>query len=197
MTHVPARGLSVALVVGIVLWQATSCCCCLGGAVTPSMTPQPSSKDMARAFSDRINETTAQQDAFTVEITDRELTSYVIALLQSGAGEFPARDMQIQFSDGYAEIWATFIEIAPSEVPAYLRVEIDAVDGDLVFSITHANAGTFPIPGALRETISQILSESLAELDLGLEIERVEVRPGKTVITGRVVGDVPALPSTW
>ena len=56
----------------------------------------------------------------------------MIGLLQSGEGEFPARDMQILFREGYVEIWATFIEIAPTELPAYVRATVEARDGQLV-----------------------------------------------------------------
>ena len=131
---------------------------------------------------------------FTIEVSDQELTSYIIGLLQSGAGEFPAKDMQIKFGDGYADIWATFIEVAPSDVPAYIRATIEAQDGQLVFDIVEANAGQFPLPGAMREAISQSLSETLAELQLGLQIDDVQVLPGKMVLSGEVTGAIPDLP---
>jgi hypothetical protein len=72
-----------------------------------------------------------------------------------------------------------------------------AVDGHLVFEISQANAGTFPVPGAMRELMAQVLSETLAELELGLEVEHVEISPGRMVLTGRVIGDVPDLPERW
>jgi hypothetical protein len=153
MAGVPSRRLRIGLVAAVVLWQAASCCCCLGGAQTPAMTPYPVSEDLAREMRERVNAALSQDGPFTIEITDRELTSYIVSLLQSGAGEFPARDMQIQFGDGYADIWTTFIEIAPTDIPAYVRVTVEAVDGDLVFHIIQANAGVFPIPGAMRESI--------------------------------------------
>jgi hypothetical protein len=197
MTGALSRGLSVGVVAAIVLWQAVSCCCCLGGAVAPSMTPYPISKDLAQQMRERVDETKSRGGAFTIEISDQELTSYLVGLLQSGAGEFPARDMQIQFGDGYLDIWATFIDLAPTEVPAYLRATVEAVDGQLVLEITQANAGTFPVPGAVRESISRILSETLAELEFGLEIEHAEISPGRMVLTGRVTGNVPDLPERW
>ncbi len=191
------RGLRMGLVTAIVLWQAASCCCCLGGAIAPAMTPYPVSKDLAQQMRERVNETKSRQGAFTIEISDRELTSYVVSLLQSGAGEFPARDMQIQFGDGYLDIWATFIDLAPTDILAHVRATVEAVDGQLVFLITQANAGTFPVPGAVRESISQVLSETLAELELGLEIDHVEIEPGRMVLSGRVTGDIPDLPERW
>jgi len=189
--------MSISLVAVIVLLQAGSCCCCLGGAVTPEMSPVPISRELAQQMRQRVNETKAQGGTLTVEISDQELTSYLVMLLQSGAGEFPARDMQIQFGDGYVDIWATFIDIAPTEVPVYVRVTVDALDGQLVLGLTRANAGPIPVPGAMRETIAQILSESLAELGLGFEIHHVEVTPGRMALTGHIAGDVPDLPERW
>jgi hypothetical protein len=158
------------------------------------MTPFPVSRDLGHQLRERLNQTKVQKGAFTVEITDQELTSYVVMLLQSGAGEFPARDMQIRFGDGYVDIWATFIEITPTEVPAYIRARVEAKDGDLVFRLDEAHAGVFPVPGAMRETLARILSETLAELQFGLDIQHVEVRPGQMVLSGHVTGDLPDLP---
>jgi hypothetical protein len=193
MTRALPREMLAAVVAAIVLLQASSCCC-LGGAVTPAMTPHPTSTDLAQQMRERFNATKAQGGAFTLEVSDRELTSYVVMLLQSGAGEFPARDMQIQFGDGYVDIWATFIEVAPTDLPSFVRATVEAVDGCLVFHILQANAGPIPVPGAMREMIAQILSETLDELALGLDIQLVEVEPGRMVLTGQVTGNVPDLP---
>ena len=194
MTHLASHRFSIGLVLAVVLWQAASCCCCLGGAVPPTMTPAPIPGEQAQQMRDRINQARLQQGAFAIEVTDQELTSYVVGLLQSGAGEFPARDMQIRFGDGYADIWATFIDIAPDDLPVYARATLNAVDGKLVFSIVQANAGSFPIPGALLESIAHSLSDSLAELELGLQIESAQIVPGKLLLTGQVTGSVPNLP---
>ena len=185
---------SLAFVLAVVLWQVASCCCCLGGAVPPSMTPAPISEEQAQQMRERINQAGLQQGAFAIEVTDEELTSYVVGLLQSGAGEFPARDMQIRFGDGYADIWATFIDVAPVDLPVYARATTSAVDGRLAFSIVQANAGSFPVPGAMRESIADVLSDSLAELELGLQIESAQIVPGKLLLTGQVTGSVPSLP---
>jgi len=182
------------LMATMVLVQVSSCCCCLGGATSPPMTPVPVSEALAKEMRERVTQVKAQSGPFTVEISDQELTSYIVTLLQAGPGEFPARDMQVQFGDGYVDIWATFIEVAPVDVPAYVRATVDAADGQVVFYITQANAGAFPIPGAMRESISRTLSESLAELQLGLQVERVEIRPGTMTLSGQVTGQVPDLP---
>jgi hypothetical protein len=187
----------MSLVAAIVLLQASSCCCCLGGAVTPDMTSIPISRELGQQMRQRVNETKAQGGTVTIEISDQELTSYFVMLLQSGAGEFPARDMQIQFGDGYVDVWVTFIEIAPTEIPVYVRATVDARDGQPVLGLVRANAGAIPIPGAMREMLAQILSETLAELGLGFEIHHVEVTPGRMALTGRVTGDVPDLPERW
>ena len=177
-----------------VLWQLSSCCCLLGGAVTPPMTPVPPSKEQAAEMRARVMQLKSRPGPFKVEVTDQELTSYVIGLLQSGAGEFPARDMQIAFGDGEVEIWATFIEVAPTDIPTYIRATVEARDGQLVFLITQANAGPFPVPGAMRESISQSLSETLAELQFGLWVHDVQIRPGVMILAGEVTGSIPDLP---
>jgi hypothetical protein len=192
--HHSTRSSAIGITLLIVLWQVSSCCCCLGGATAPPMTPIPVSDDMARELRERVAQAKAQKGAFTIEISEQELTSYIVTLANAGPGEFPARDMQIQFGDGYVDIWATFIDVAPTEIPAHVRADVDVVDNQVAFYITQANAGVFPIPGAMREAISQMLSESLAELQLGFQIEEAEARPGVMTLSGQVVGDVPDLP---
>jgi hypothetical protein len=182
------------LVAVVVVMQASSCCCCLGGAVTPEMTPFPISKELGYQMRERLNETKAQRGAFAVEISDQELTSYIVMLLQSGAGEFPARDMQVQFGDGYVDVWATFIEVAPTDVPTYVRAQVEAENGRLVIRLDKVHAYAVPVPGAMREMLAQILTETLAEAQHGLEIDHVEVKPGRLLLSGRVTGELPDLP---
>lgn len=191
--RVAPRLLLVSLVTVVVALQASSCCC-LGGAVTPEMTPFPISRDLAYQMRERLNQTKAQGGAFVVKVSDQEITSYVVMLLQSGAGEFPARDIQIEFGDGYVDIWATFVEIAPTDIPTFVRAQVEAVDGHLVFELDKAYAHTVTFPGAMRETVAQILSETLAELQRGLEIHDIELSPGRMLLSGRVTGDLPDLP---
>jgi hypothetical protein len=158
------------------------------------MTPFPISRDLAYQMRERLNQTKDQGGTFVVEISDQELTSYVVMLLQSGPGEFPARDMQIQFGDGNIGIWATFVDVAPTDVPVFVQAQVSAVDGHLDIHFEKAHTYTVPIPGAMREMLAQILSETLAELQQGLEIDNVEVSPGRMLLSGQVTGDLPDLP---
>jgi len=177
----------------LVIWQAASCCL-LERAISPPVTPIAPSSEQAQALRERVMQVKSSPGPFTIEIGDQELTSYVIGLLQSGAGQFPARDMQIAFGEGTVDVWATFIEIAPTDIPAYVRVKVEARDGQLSFVILEANAGRVPVPGAMRESISQSLSETLAELEFGLWIDDVRVEPGVMTFSGRIIGPIPDLP---
>ena len=192
--RVAPRMVLASLAAVIFALQASSCCCCLGGAVAPEVTPLKPSNELAIQLRERLNQTKAQRGPFTVEISDQELSSYVVMLLQSGAGEFPARDVQIQFGEGYLEMWATFVEIAPTDVPAFVRARLEAIDGDLVIRLDQAQAYTVPLPGAMRELLAQVLSETLAELQQGLEVDHVTLSPGRMSLSGRVTGDLPDLP---
>ena len=189
LPRLPVVGATIAAVLLL-----SSFCCCMGGAISPSMTPHPPSKDLAQDMRDRVMQIKSKQGPFTLDVTDKELASYIVGLLQSGAGEFPARDMQIEFGDGYADIWATFIDIAPTDVPVYIRATAEAKDGQMVFGIVKAHAGQFPVPGAMRESIAQSLGESLTELQLGLQIDSVQIQPGVMTLSGEVTGTIPDLP---
>ena len=193
MTNTLPRWAVAGVIAALVLWQASSCCV-LGGATSPPMTPIAPSKEQAQELRERVMQSKSAPGPFMLAIGDRELTSYIIGLLQSGAGEFPARDMQIAFGDGTVEVWATFIEIAPTDVPVYVRARVEARDGQLSFVILKANAGRFPVPGAMRESISQSLSETLAELEFGLWIDDVRVEPGVMTLSGQITGQIPDLP---
>ena len=189
-SHWPA----MAVVLVVLLAQASSCCCCLGGALTPPVTPFPLDQDQAEAMRERVMQTTAKQGTFTITFTDQELTSYLVGLAQSGAGEFPARDVKIEFDDGYVQIWGTFIEMSPTDLPVYVQATVEAANGDVVLHIKQANAGPFPVPGAMRELIAQSLSETLTELNFALEVRQVQVQPGEMTLTGVITGDIPDLP---
>ena len=139
--------------------------------MTPGMTPFPVSRDLAHQMRDRLNETKAQGGAFAVEISDQELTSYVVTLLQSGAGEFPARDMQIRFGDGYLEVWATFVEIAPTDVPVYVQAQVEAIGGTLQpeqpFAACGRNIGLLPTRGRM-----EVVSDTLRAFCRGAESDK-------------------------
>jgi hypothetical protein len=98
------------------------------------------------------------------------------------------------FNREYVDIWATFIDVAPVDIPIYARVEIEAQRGQLIFHVAQANAGPFPLPGAMRETISQSLSESLAELELGFWVEDVKIEQGQIELSGEITDSFPDLP---
>lgn len=189
-----ARRILGALLPIFVLAQASSCCCLLGGATSPPVTPFEIDEEQADALRERVQMVKAEPGPFEIVLTDWEMTSYIVGLAQSGAGEFPAKDMKLQFNDGYLEIWATFIEVAPSDLPVYVRATVEAVDGDVVFHIKQANAGPFPVPGAMRELIAASLSETLAELDFALDVESVDLRAGEIVLRGAITGSIPDLP---
>ena len=194
MPNALPRSLTTGLVAALMLWQAASCCCCLGGATSPPVTSEPPSRELAQDLRQRLMQAKSRRGSFTVAFTDRELSSYLIGLLQSGEGEFPARDMHLAFRDGYIEVWATFIDIAPVDIPVYVRATVEAQDRALAFYIQEANAGPYPVPGAMREVIARSLSETLAELQLGLAVESVHVEPGEMIIAGEVTGPIPDLP---
>jgi hypothetical protein len=71
---------------------------------------------------------------------------------------------------------------------------VSAVGGQVVFAIDQAHAGPFPVPGAMRELLAQTLSETLAELGFGLDVDQVQIRYGEMVISGTVYDHIPDLP---
>lgn len=196
MPNALPRSLTLGLVAVLVLWLATSCCYSLSGAKAPPLPApsEPPSKELAQDLRQRLTEVKSRRGSFTVAMTDRELSSYVIGLLQSGEGEFPARDMQLAFRDGYLQVWATFIDVAPVDIPMYVRATVEARNGALEFHIQEAVAGRFTVPGAWRELISRSLSETLADMQLGLSVESVQVEPGEMILVGEVTGPIPDLP---
>lgn len=181
--------LSISLVLAdVLLW------CWPGRAAIPPMTPFEVDKEYANALRERVQRVKSAIGPFEIAFTDLELTSYLVALAWSGAGEFPARDIKLQFNQGDLEIWATFIEVAPADLPVYVRATAEAVGGNLVFHIHQANLGPISLPGALRDLIADSLGETLAELNLPLTVEAVELHPGQAILRGTITGPIPDLP---
>ena len=196
MPNALPRSLTLGLVAALMLGLAASCCYRFGGATVPPLpaSSELPSRELAQDLRQRLTEVKSRRGSFTVAVTDRELSSYVIGLLQSGEGEFPARDMQLAFRDGYLQVWATFIDIAPVDIPTYVRATVEARNGALEFHIQEAVAGRIVVPGAMRELISRSLSETLAEMQLGLSVESVRLEPGEMILAGEVTGPIPDLP---
>lgn len=184
---------------GALLYISLNCCCC-GHTPIPPPPPLATSREEATALRKKLTAAKARPGPFTVEIGDAEFSSYLDYLMRLGAGEFPARDVYVRFArdsgspTGYIEVWATFVDVAPTDIPTYARATVEAENGHLAFHLIQADAGPCAIPGMMRESIAQVLSESLAELELGIEVKSVEVTPGKMVVTGRITGQVPDLP---
>lgn len=124
-----------------------------------------------------------QKKELALSITDKEINSKVTQM--KAKGELPARELLINFGDGY------FLAYAVVDTPG-VNAKIGAIGGVEVVKgtpkivITEFNLGKLPLPKTINKRVEQILNiiVSLQLADLPLEITNVQIKNHQLIILG-------------
>lgn len=124
-----------------------------------------------------------QKKELALSITDKEINSKVTQM--KAKGELPARELLINFGDGY------FLAYAVVDTPG-VNAKIGAIGGVEVVKgtpkivITEFNLGKLPLPKTINKRVEQILNiiVSLQLADLPLEITNVRIKNHQLIILG-------------
>lgn len=158
--------------------------CFAGRRAAPTAAPTvPVSQDAAKRLQDKAADLADQE--FRVEFTEEEITSY-LALNEANS---PLRESlhltspQVRFLPGKIVLEGDIT----SPVRGHLTVEgtVTVVSGRPEVQFQDARIGMLSAPRSLLASLSDGISERIAESDTTVEIHSIEVLAGRIIVTGR------------
>jgi hypothetical protein len=154
-------------------------------ALAQGITPVPVSSAAAGSFDQKLATVQAAPAPVTVEITEAEATSKLAETLAAEPSAPRLENPQVTFREGKV-ILSGVSRDAPIPVTIVVVGRVEARDGELVTTVEQIDTGRFPLPGALRDQITGIASDT-DRLNAGLPIVVDDVRTldGRLVLTGR------------
>ncbi len=192
MTH--RRHLSLYFVSLLVITVSLAC-----SPRTPAETPNTPSDEwsppggriaISQEAADRLKENfnREMQEASTgtecrLFVTNEELTSLVALSLQN-TGSIPLTDPQVWFTAGHVYITGTFSPFWPLQFRSLIVATPVVHDGQIVVKVERAQMGPFPFPQDVLNSASQSINETLAEMQLDLQITALQVLEGELQLAG-------------
>lgn len=165
-------------------------CGFVGSATPPPAPPQGKievDEQAAKRVEDNFNQAMQESNEshpFEFRISDQEITSLAVSLLAQRA-DVPFSEPQIWFSEGQIFATATVEGLGPSPFDAYIEATPKVIErGIIEVEINTAKMGNIAIPKGMSESLSQTINDSLADLDLGLDVQEIQVRKGELIIRG-------------
>jgi len=141
--------------------------------------PEPTvevSHEAAERFEEKVGQVIGGEGGrFRLEITEEELTSYLAENLRDA----PLLKPQVRFTEGRIHVSGA---IAPLGIQLSATCSAQLVNEQVEVTIEKAAIAAFPIPGFLLSYASQIIEESIE--DMQLDITELKILPGRVVIGG-------------
>jgi hypothetical protein len=146
----------------------------------------PVSQEAADRLKENFNR--EMQEASTGEelrlfITNEELTSLVALTLQD-TGSVPLSDPQVWFTAGRIYIAGTFSPVWPFNFRSLIVATAVVHDGQVEVEVERAQMGPFPFPQKALESASESINETLAEMQLDLQVTTLEILEGELQLAG-------------
>jgi hypothetical protein len=163
----------------------------LGGPERPG-DPIPASEQAAQQMDDAWQSAlsvAAGTGSLTVILNEAQVTSFLTRRFE--AHEDPVlREPQVLLRDGVIQIYgitqqgilqaSVLITVAPRLEP----------EGDVSFEVTSADFGPFPVPDAVRQTISATVTEAftspIGSLATGIRVSTIAIADGEIAIVGQI-----------
>lgn len=167
----------------------TSMACALGN---PREIPSPPGGEIpaSQEAADRLKENfnREMQEASTGEefrlfVTDEEITSLVALSLQE-TSSVPLSNPQVWFTAGRVYLTGTFSPFWPFRFPSLIVTTATVQDGQVQVEVERAQMGPFPFPRGALESASESINETLAEMQLDLEVKTLEILEGELQLAG-------------
>ena len=182
------------LLLTLILMPALMLGCGLGGKTPSSEMKVPVSQEAADRLEGKLERAfSGDEDAFSLEFTDAELTSYVVLELSrqiDGAEDMPLEDFQVRFAGGQMLLSGKLASVCPFRLDVRAAASARVEDGQLDVSVEEARVGGVPIPRWALESLSRIVTESIVEapdhVDEAVRLTDVEIGEGVMRISGRV-----------
>jgi hypothetical protein len=163
--------------------------CALGN---PREVPSPPGGEIpvSQEAADRLKENfnREMQEASTGEefrlfVTNEEITSLVALSLQE-TSSVPLSNPQVWFTAGRVYLTGTFSPFWPFRFPSLIVTTATVQDGQVQVEVERAQMGPFPFPRGALESASESINETLAEMQLDLEVKTLEILEGELQLAG-------------
>jgi hypothetical protein len=177
------------LVLAALTSAALACTVDIGGPRPPeTIDPSFDSSEDTRAAWDRALAAAVETGQLTVLLNEAQLTAF---LARRGADEGNAlQSPLVLLREGAIQVYGVGQQ-GPLRANIHLTITpILSQDGDLGFELTSAEFGPLPLPGAVRESLSALLTEAvsgpLGTLATGVRITSVAIDGGELAIVGEL-----------
>ncbi len=177
------------LVVGLLVMLGLACGPC--GSLAGSMPTPPHkvvlSTDSAARLDSRLRQSLqgAPGQRFILSMTDSEVTSLVASELAAYGKASAVQNPVIWFSGGRIYATGRLVHVLPVESDFFLVAKAIARDGKLIIEMEQISTGSLTIPDGVRGMLSQSVSETIDDLQLGVTITGLEIREGEAIVRGR------------
>jgi hypothetical protein len=173
------------------LLSTLACTIFIGGPEYPA-NPIPFSQEAVDSLRTQIEQamtTGATTGVITLQITESQLTSYLILKLQQRTNP-PFTEPQVLLRNGQMQILGKFQRgIFLANLSMILDVMIDE-EGKPKIEVASADFGPFPAPTGLNSAISSVIDEaftgSLGPVATGFRLENIVIADGLMTLTGRI-----------
>jgi uncharacterized protein YpmS len=172
-----------------VLFLSLACgpCGLLGGKTPTPPRPIAVSTESAAQLESRIRHALRVSgepgQQFILRMTDAEVTSLLASKLAQYE-DSPVADPQVWFTKGKIYGTGRLVNVVPVTTNLYLVASPRIEDGNVRVVIEEASAGGLPLPESVLQTLSQSLNETVAELQLEVDVNALEILEGEAIIKG-------------
>ncbi len=181
------------VVIWVLLAAVSVLACSIGSGAQPTkavpvvMPPEitPNATAAARAkknFSQAMQEAKGGREV-QFRITPEEITSLVVDALALRA-EVPVSNPQIWFADDNIYVLMDVQTFGGASVSALLVMRpVVTADGQMQVEPVSAKMGSFSIPDAIVNNITETANETLREMPFNISVSAIEVRDNELIIT--------------
>ena len=120
---------------------------------------------------------------FILRMTDAELTS-LLATKMAQYGKAPVDSLIVWFTRGKLYATGRLANVVPVSVRLFVVASPRILDGKVVMDIEQMSAGSFPVPGFVLDAITRSLNETINELQLGVDVNAMEILEGEAIVKG-------------
>jgi hypothetical protein len=146
----------------------------------------PASQEAADRLKENFNremQEASTGEEFRLFVTDEEITSLVALSLQE-TSSVPLSNPQVWFTAGRVYLTGTFSPFWPFRFPSLIVTTATVQDGQVQVEVERAQMGPFPFPRGALESASESINETLAEMQLDLEVKTLEILEGELQLAG-------------
>jgi len=175
-------------VIGLLIILTSLAC----GSGNPGDVPSPPGGQIpvSQEAADRLRENFSREmqeastgEEFRLFITNEEMTSLVALTLQE-TSSVPLSDPQVWFTAGRIYLTGTFSPSWPFRFRSLIVATAVVRDGQVEVEVEEAQMGPFPFPRRALASASESINETLAEMQLDLNVTTLEILEGEMQLAG-------------